>query len=103
MDDVFLVSSCFRISCKDDPLMIPWKSTWYHPIPSKVQFFVLSSTLDKILTVDQLAQKGFPIPNIYHLLYEDADSISHLLIHCKLLMEVWHSMLGRFRQCWVGL
>lgn len=67
----------------------PWKAIWYNAVPLKAQFFLWIAVLDKISTMNMLQWKGFCLPNISLLCYREAESSSHLLIHCPFPWEVW--------------
>lgn len=45
--------------------------------------------LEKISTMDALWRKGFHLPSICLLCYHEAESTTHLLIHCPFSWEIW--------------
>lgn len=42
----------------DRLVVVPYKIIWFQGIPSKVAFFLWTSFLDKILTLDHLQSRG---------------------------------------------
>lgn len=59
------------------------------PFPQRlVQFFLWTTIPEKISTMNMLQRKGFYLPNICLLCYCDAESLSHLMIHCPFSWEV---------------
>lgn len=87
MNGIFLVRSCFKLAYKAEPINIPSKNIWFQLTPFKVIFFVWMAILGTILTLDNLVKRGFYLPNICLLCYEDEDniplSIDLLSIFCR--------------------
>lgn len=53
--------------------------------------------------MDVLSNKGMYLMNIFLLCYKDGESISHILIHCLFVVDVWHAILRDFGMSWVSL
>lgn len=68
--------------------MIMGPEIWYNGIPLKVQFFMWTAVLEKISTMDLLWSKGFNMPSVCLLCYQDTESTSHLLLHCPFSWEI---------------
>lgn len=55
---VFSMSSFYGMLEGGSGEVFPWKSIWVAGSPSKVAFFVWTTALGKILTIDNLRQRG---------------------------------------------
>lgn len=97
----FSVSSCYSLLDQTPDLGIPWNEIWNSMLPIKVCFFLWTTALGKISTLDVLNRKGMYLPNICLLCYKDRKSVSHFLLHCPYSMEVWNAMLRDFDMTWV--
>lgn len=95
------MKSCYGFLESSRDLHIPWKQIWNLLIPLKVQFFLWTASLGKISTIDNLIWKGMYITNICLLNYGDGESVSHTLMHCPFVSDVWYVMLADFRMNWV--
>lgn len=79
-------------------MLDPVFSIWIPGIPSKVSFFIYNFFLDKILTLNNLRNRGQSLANRCILcLVEEEESIDHILIHCSLVREVWGFFLSLFK------
>lgn len=83
----FSVRSCYVHVISSRTYVGLWKEVWNHGLPPKVQFFMWTTVLEKISTMDALWRKGFSLPSICLLCYHDAESITHLFIHCPFSWE----------------
>jgi hypothetical protein len=54
---LFGVKSFYNVLGWFDGIRFPWKSVWRTKIPLRVAFFVWSTTLGKILTLDNLHKR----------------------------------------------
>jgi hypothetical protein len=64
-------------------------------------FFLLGTTLGRILTVDNLRRRGFQLVNQWCLCKKDKETIDHLLIHCEYTADICHLVLNSFGVSWV--
>lgn len=79
----------------------PWKSIWKVKAPLKVAFFAWSATLGKILTTENLTQRGVILVNWWCMCKQDGDSVDQLLLHCSMARELWELALSLFGIHWV--
>lgn len=96
------VKSCYILVDSSRDMGIPWKAIWNHMMPLKVQFFLWTTALGKISTIDILSHKGMYLTNICLLCYKDEESISHLLIHYPFVSDVWNALLRDFGMNWIA-
>lgn len=101
-ESCFFVKSCYILIDSSCDMDIPWKAIWNHMVPLKVQFFLWTTSLGKISTMDVLSYKGMYLTNICLLCYKDGKSISHLLIHCHFVSDVWIALLKDVGMSWVA-
>ncbi|OVA03938.1 Reverse transcriptase zinc-binding domain [Macleaya cordata] len=84
-DDGFSIKSAYRKSIRTlQPRSFPVKAIWRKETPSKVNFFIWSTALKKIPTLDSLQRKGFYFPNRCEMCGVQEESAAHLLVHCKI-------------------
>lgn len=98
VEGVFLVRSCYDHVAAVVGTSGPWKVIWYNAILLKAQFFLWTTSLEKISSMNMLRRKGFYLPSICLLCYRDVKSSYHLLIHCSFSWEVWCS-IARLWHC----
>lgn len=92
----FSVKSCYGHVATSSSICGPWNEVWYSGIPQKVQFFMWTVVLEKISTMDLLWRKGFYLPNVCLLCYQEVESVSHTLIHCPFSWEIWSGVSRDF-------
>jgi hypothetical protein len=64
-------------------------------------FFVWTTTLEKILTLDNLRKRNVVVVECCYMCKKSVESIDHLLIHCEVARELWISILNLFGVDWV--
>lgn len=69
-------------------IMFSHKSIWVLSIPSKVPFFTWNAYLDRILTLDNLQNRGWNLANRCILCLQEEELIDHLLVHCDMTTMV---------------
>ena len=69
----------------------PCKFVWKSLAPVKVSFFVWEASHGKILTCDNLQQKGIILVNRCFMCKGDSESTHHLLLHYKLASSLGSS------------
>ena len=98
---IFSVSSFYKfLSSKDRP-GFSWQSIWIPGVPTKVAFFVWLAALDRVLTIDNLIRRRLVLVNWCCMCQKDAESISHLLLHCPVAYQLWVVALSFFGMTWV--
>ena len=73
-------------------------------VPKKVSFFLWTTTLGKILTLDNLTKRGFSLVNWCCMCRSNAETVDHLLIHCDTMLMLCEEMFFRCLEfsglCW---
>ena len=60
----------------------PWKGIWGVKAPCRVAFFVWTAAWGKILTCDNMCQRGFVMVGWCCLCRCNGENVVHLLLHC---------------------
>jgi hypothetical protein len=82
-----------------------WRqAVWKWDIQLKIKLFIWLAAENKILTWDNLQQRGWEGPSRCHLCKQDTENINHLFIHCSFTKSVWERLVTgqRFKNCWKG-
>jgi hypothetical protein len=82
---LFKVKSFFSLLACFEGRCFPLKSVWRTQAPSRAAFFIWSTTLGKILIVDNLRKRHIIIVDRCCLCKRDEESVDHLLLHCDLV------------------
>jgi hypothetical protein len=96
----FEVKSFYNILISNVNAPFPWKSIWRTKAPPRVAFFIWSTALGKILTMDNLRKKNMVLINRCGMCKKDEESIDHLLIHCECAQFLWNAFFSRFGLAW---
>jgi hypothetical protein len=94
------VKSFYNILISKDCSLFPWKSIWRTKALSRVAFFVWSTALGKILTLNNLRKKNMVLVNRCGMCKKDEESIDHLLLHCECAQFLWNAFFSRFGLAW---
>jgi hypothetical protein len=78
-----------------------WKSIRRVKALSRVGFFVWTTTLGKILTLDNLRKRNAIVVNLCYMCKKSREFIDHLLLHCEVARELWSSLFNLFGVDWV--
>ena len=73
-----------------------WKIVWKSKAPPRVTFFVWMAVLGKILTLDNLRKKNIIATEWCCMCKNSGESIDHLLLHCKVAIDVWKMVFSLF-------
>lgn len=82
--------SKLEVKCGDVKGEFPWRCVCITGIPSKLAFFVWTTALDGTLTIDNLNRRHHILINWYCMCCRDAESVNHLLVHCRWLPDFGH-------------
>jgi len=72
----------------------PWKMIWKVKIPYKVACFTWLLAKEAVLTQDNLIKRGFHLCSRCYLCGEEAETISHLFLHCKFTVQIWRIFIS---------
>ena len=67
----------------------PWKMIWKVKISSKVTCFTWLLAKEAVLTQDNLIKRGFQLCSGCYLCGEEAETINHLFLHCRMTYQLW--------------
>jgi hypothetical protein len=82
-----------------------WRQVvWKWDIQLKIKLFIWLAAENKILTWDNLQQRGWEGPSRCQLCKQDTENINHLFIHCSFTKSVWERLVTgqKFKNCWEG-
>lgn len=69
-------------------MSIPWKPLWKLKVPTKVNFFLWTKELGRVLTTDNLQRFQVVVIEWCCVCKKDGEIIDHLLIHCPVAKEL---------------
>ena len=93
-NDVFSVSSMYRVLDCSPQVAFPSRLIWNPVIPPRMGFFAWEASWGKVLTLDQLKRRGRALANRCFLCEDDEEDINHLLLHCKKARMLWDLLLS---------
>jgi len=82
-----------------------WRQAlWKWDLQLKIKLFIRLAAENKILTWENLQNRGWEGPNRCHLCFQDNENINHLFIHCSFTKSVWERLatIHSFKNCWNG-
>jgi len=79
----------------------PWKQIWKGNIPTKVKCFTWLVIRRACLTQEKLKKRGFQIVSRCFFCHEKEETNSHLFLHCRVTVQVWHMVLSISQEPWV--
>ena len=88
-DGVFDIRSFYSVLRGSPQVTFPWKASWGVRVPRRVAFFTWSAAWGRILTADNLMRRGFQLAGRCYMCRCEGETISHLLLHCPIAMEMW--------------
>jgi len=95
------MSSYYEVLIRRNGLSFPWKSIWRVKASTRVAFSVWSAALGKILTHDNLRKRNIVVIEWCCMCKKNGESIDHLLLHCKVVRDLWSYILVLFGVEWV--
>ena len=100
-NDVFSVSSMYRVLDCSPQVAFLSRLIWNPVIPPRMGFFAWEASWGKVLTLDQLKRRGRALANRCFFCEEDKEDINHLLLHCKKYRMLWDLLLSIVDTSWV--
>ena len=96
----FSVKSFYQIIKGGREAVVPRKLIWFSGIPTKVSFFVWTTALNRILTIDNLVRRGWVLVNRCCMCGMAAESVDHLMLHCVVASQLWALIFALFGLLW---
>ena len=97
----FSVKTCFELLEGGSQQSVPIKMLWNPTVPTKVGFFAWEVWWGKILTMDQLKNRGFSLASRCVFCGNDEESLEHLFIHCPKVWCMWTAIFSLSGGGWV--
>jgi hypothetical protein len=97
----FDAKSFYHVLSGKADITFPWKAIWRVKAPRRLAFFMWTTVWGKILTCDNLMQRGYSMAGWCCMCGEGCETGDLLLIHCALTLNLWHSVLRSFGVLWV--
>ncbi|WMV46018.1 hypothetical protein MTR67_039403 [Solanum verrucosum] len=72
----------------------PWKLNWKSKIPHKVACFVWLLAEEAVLTQENLMKRGIILSPMCFLCGEQAETVNHLILHCRITGQLWRLFLN---------
>ena len=83
------------------PIIFPWKGIWKVKAHRHVSFFVWTAMWDKILTSDNLRDRGFDFVDKCIMCSCNGETVDHLVLHCGKAYQLWSLVFRSFGILWV--
>jgi len=99
----FTVKSCYWNMNHNRRMRMewPWKLIWKIKIPLKVSCFSWLVIRKACLTHERLQRRGIQICSRCYMCDKEAEINSHLFLHCKTAVNLWHMFLCILGVSWV--
>ena len=101
LQEGFSVNSFYKSLLSPECREYPWKAVWQPRVPSKVNFFIWTASLGKVLTIDNLRKCRLVIMDWCCMCKEAGESIDYLFHHCHTARELWALVFSMFGIWWV--
>ena len=102
-DGVFASCSFYYALIDRRGVRFPWKSIWRVKAPPRVVFFIWTAAWGRILTCDNLMQRGYTMAGWCCMCRCDGETMEHLLLHCSAAQRLWNFVFASFCVQWMLL
>lgn len=89
---LFTVNSAYRALKKDTTLTAYTHSLWMLRVPPRVKVFGWLMANNKLLAIDNLRRRGWPMTNMCVMCCRYAESIQHMISRCQLAIQMYRLM-----------
>ena len=79
----------------------PWKLIWKVKIPPKVSCFTWLLAKQAVLTQENLMKRGIQLSPRCFLCGEEAETVNHLFLHCRITNILWSIFIKSKDPLWV--
>ena len=100
-DGKFAVKSLYKALELESQGKFPTNVIWNSWVPPRVGFFAWEATWNKVLTLDQIQRRGWPLANRCYLCLSEEETLDHLLLQCNVARILWHLLFSLFGVSWV--
>jgi hypothetical protein len=83
----FEVRSYYQVLTTSTGSLFPWKSIWRVKALLRVAFFVWTTTLGKILTLDSIRKRNMVVVDWCCTYKKGGEAIVHLFLHCEVARD----------------
>jgi hypothetical protein len=94
---IFDVQSLYTALRESPTIAFPWKSIWRTKAPRMACFFVWTAAWNKILTSENLSNRGYTLTSRCCC---NGETIDHLLLHCPVAGVLWSWIFQAFGVHW---
>lgn len=99
----FKVKNYYKILQAGEACPFPWKNIRKVKAPPRIAFSIWTTTLGRILTIDNLRRDGFTLVNSCCLCKQNEETVNRLLIHFEYTNDLWYMVLYLFGVSWTML
>ncbi|CAN4116487.1 unnamed protein product [Withania somnifera] len=78
----------------------PWKNIWKTKLPYKVACSVWLLAKELVLTQENLMKRGIILSLRFFLCGEQAETVKHLFLHCRITGHLWRLFLSLRGMAW---
>lgn len=79
----------------------PWKMIWNSKVPFEMNCFTWLLAKEVVLTHENLNKRGYQLASKCYLCGEQAETVNHLLLHCKWTEQLWRIFTSLKGITWV--
>ena len=84
-----------------DASSFPWRTIRKVKVLLRINFFVGTTTLGNILTLDNLCKRGIIVVGWCSMCKQSGEFVNHLLLHYEVARALWSVLFSHFDVTWV--